>query len=42
MEILDRSERLIPSLTPENFVDEKPEMKANEVMRWWSYGVMKL
>ena len=32
VEILDRSERLIPSLTPENFVDEKPEMKANEVM----------
>ena len=32
VEILDRSERLIPSLTPENFVDEKPEMKANKVM----------
>lgn len=32
VEILDRSERLIPSLTPENFVDEKPQMKANEVM----------
>ena len=30
VEILDRSERLIPSLTPENFVDEKPEMKAND------------
>ena len=34
VEILDRSERLIPSLTPENFVDEKPEMRKNEVM-WW-------
>lgn len=33
VEILDRSERLIPSLTPENFVDEKPEMKPNEVMK---------
>ena len=32
VEILDRSERLIPSLTPENFVDEKPEMRKNEVM----------
>lgn len=32
VEILNRSERLIPSLTPENFVDEKPEMRKNEVM----------
>lgn len=27
VDLLDRSEKLIPSLTPENFVDEKPMMK---------------
>ena len=26
--LIDKSERLIPSLTPENFVDEKPRMRA--------------
>lgn len=31
VELLDRSERLVPSLTPVNFVDEKPVMKPNEI-----------
>ncbi len=28
VELLDRSEKLLPSLTPQNFVDSKPRMKA--------------
>ena len=31
VEILDRSEKLVPSLTPENFVDEQPMMKPNKI-----------
>jgi ABC-type sugar transport system ATPase subunit len=32
VEILDRSEKLVPSLTPENFVDEQPMMKPNKIL----------
>ncbi len=29
--LLDKSEKIIPSLTPENFIDEKPKMKAFQI-----------
>ena len=29
--LLDRSEKIIPTLTPDNFIDEKPAMKAIEL-----------
>ena len=29
--LLDKAERAIPSLTPENLIDDKPMMKPNEL-----------
>lgn len=31
VDLLDRAEKIIPSLTPDNFVDEKPRMKPNRI-----------
>lgn len=31
VDLLDKTEKIIPSLTPDNFVDEKPRMKPNHI-----------
>lgn len=32
VDLLDRTEKIVPSITPENFVDETPAMKPNNII----------